>query len=148
MLEIAFKLCEDEKYTQALKYYESILQVESDSIGVIIDYGVTLQNLERYNQALAMYDRALNLQPKNMNALINKGSVLHTLEKYSEALSCYNIALNINKNNPIVLAYKGLCIGETGNIRLAIKYFKKALLVDNECELAEISLATAKGITK
>ena len=95
-----------------------------------------------------MYDRALNLQPKNMNALINKGSVLHTLEKYSEALSCYNIALNIDKNNPIVLAYKGLCIGETGNIRLAIKYFKKALSIDNECELAEISLATAKSITK
>jgi len=70
-----------------------------------------------------MYDRALNLQPKNMNALINKASVLHTLEKYSEALSSYNIALNIDKNNPIVLAYKGLCIGETGNIRLAIKYF-------------------------
>jgi len=83
-----------------------------------------------------------------MNALINKGSVLHTLEKYSEALSCYNIALNIDKNNPIVLAYKGLCIGETGNIRLAIKYFKKALSIDNECELAEISLATAKCITK
>jgi len=46
MLEIASKLCEDEKYTQALKYYENILQVESDSIEVIIDYGVTLQNLE------------------------------------------------------------------------------------------------------
>ena len=79
MLEIASKLCEDEKYTQALKYYENILQVEPDSIGVIIDYGVTLQNLERYNQALAMYDRALNLQPKNMNALINKG-----YKKYSD----------------------------------------------------------------
>jgi len=122
--------------------------VEPDSIGVIIDYGVTLQNLERYNQALAIYDRALNLQPKNMNALINKGSVLHTLEKYSEALSCYNIALNIDKNNPIVLAYKGLCIGETGNIRLAIKYFKKAVSFDYDCELADICLATANVITK
>jgi len=147
MLEIASKLCEDEKYTHALKYYENILLVESDNIGVIIDYGVTFQNLERYNQALAMYDRALNLQPKNMNALINKGSVLHTLEKYPEALSCYNIALNIDKNNPIVLAYKGLCIGDTGITRLAIKYFIKSLAFDNECELAEISLATAKGIT-
>jgi len=28
------------KYIQALKYYENILQVEPDSIGVIIDYGV------------------------------------------------------------------------------------------------------------
>ena len=83
-----------------------------------------------------------------MNALINKGSVLHTLEKYPEALSCYNTALNIDKNNPIVLAYKGLCIAETGNIQLAIKYFKKALSIDSECELAKISINTAKCITK
>ena len=95
-----------------------------------------------------MYDRALSYQPKNMNALINKGSVLHALEKYSKAISCYNIALNIDKNDPVALAYKGLCVGETGNIRLAIKYFKKALSIDNEYELAEISINTANGIMK
>ena len=71
MLEKASQLSEDEKYTHALKYYENILQIESDNIGVIIDYGVTLQNLGHYNQALTMYDKALSLQPKNMNALIN-----------------------------------------------------------------------------
>ena len=95
-----------------------------------------------------MYDRALNLQPKNMNALINKGSILHALGKYSEAITCYNIALSIDKNNPITLAYKGLCIAESGNILLATKYFKKALSIDDECELAEISINTAKGIMK
>lgn len=69
MLDIASKLCEDEKYTQALKYYENILQVEPDSIGVIIDYGVTLQNLECYNQALAMYDRALKPSTKKYECI-------------------------------------------------------------------------------
>ena len=80
ILEKAYQLSEDEKYTQALKYYKNALEIESDDVGIIIDYGVTLQNLEFYNQALEMYDRALNLQPKNMDTLINKGSVLHTLE--------------------------------------------------------------------
>ena len=42
---MAFKLCEDEKYIQALKYYENILRIESDNAMVIVDYGVTLQNL-------------------------------------------------------------------------------------------------------
>ena len=28
MLEMASKLCEDEKYTQALKYYEDVLQLQ------------------------------------------------------------------------------------------------------------------------
>jgi len=32
MLDIASKLCDDEKYIQALKYYESILQIESNNV--------------------------------------------------------------------------------------------------------------------
>ena len=50
MLEIANQLSEDGKYIQALQYYKNILQIEQDNIGVIIDYGVTLQNLEFYYQ--------------------------------------------------------------------------------------------------
>ena len=35
-----------------------------------------------------------------------------------------------------------------GNINLAIKYFKKALSIDGEYELAQISINTAKYIMK
>ena len=148
ILKMAYQLSEDEKYTEALKCYKNILKIEHDNIGIIIDYGVTLQNLEFYYQALEAYDRALTLQPKNISALINKGSVFHALEKYTDAITCYNIVLSIDKNNPIALVYKGLCIAEIGNIQLAIKYFKKALYIDGEYELAEISLNTAKCIMK
>ena len=95
-----------------------------------------------------MYDRALNIQSKNITALINKGSVLHTLEKYTDAITSYNIVLKIDEDNPLALVYKGICIAETGNIQLAIKHFKKALLVDGECDLAEISINTAKDMMK
>ena len=97
MLENASKLCEDENYTHALKYYKNILRIESDNVVAIIDYGVILQNLGRHRQALEMYDRALTINPKNLDALINKGSVLHTLQKYSEAITCYNIVLSHDK---------------------------------------------------
>jgi len=148
MLEMANQLSEDGKYTQALIYYKNILRIKHDDIGVIIDYGVTLQNLEHYHQALKVYNKVLNLQPKNMNVLINKGTVLHALEKYTDAIDCYDIVLSTDKCSPIVLVYKGLCIAETGNIHLAVKYFKKALSIDNQCELAEISFKTAKCIIK
>ena len=148
MLENANQLAEDGKYIQALKYYKNILQIEHDNIGIVIDFGVTLQNLELYHEALEVYDRALCLQPKNTSALINKGSVLHALEKYTDAIDCYNIVLCTEPNNPIAFVYKGLCIAETGNIQLATKYFKKALSIDCECELAKISINTAKSIMK
>ena len=56
MLEMANQLSEDEEYSHALKFYKSILQIEPTNFGVIIDYGVTLQNLGFYHQALTMYD--------------------------------------------------------------------------------------------
>ena len=148
MLEMASKLCEDEKYTQALKYYEDVLCVKSDNVLAIIDHGVTLQNLGHLRQALEMYNMALTIKPKNLCALINKGSVLHTLQKYSEAISCYNIVLSFDKKNAMAIVYKGLSIGEMGNIPLAMKYFKKALLIDNDYDLAQISLDTANSIMK
>ena len=58
------------------------------------------------------------------------------------------MALQIDVDNPVVLVYKGLCTAEIGNIQLAIKYFKKALSIDNEFELAKVSIDTAKCIMK
>ena len=46
------------------------------------------------------------------------------------------------------MVYKGLSVAEIGNVQLAIKYFKKALLIDSECELAKISMNTAKCVIK
>ena len=91
---------------------------------------------------------ALTIQPKNISALINKGTVLHTMEKYSEAISCYNIVLRLDARNTMAVVWKGLSLGEMGNIRSAIKYFKKALSIDSQYELAQISLSTAKKIIK
>ena len=125
MLKMAFKLCEDEKYIQALQYYKNILRIEPDNVGVIIDYGVTLQNLGRLRQALEMYERALSIEPKNLHVQINMGSVLHSLQKYIKAISCYDVVLSFDKKNAMAFAYKGLSLGETGNIPLAIKYLKK-----------------------
>jgi len=148
MLEKASELSEDQKYSQALKYYENVLRVDPVNITAIIDYGVTLQNLAYLKRALEMYDMALTIQPKNISALINKGTVLHTMEKYSEAISCYDIVLRLDERNTMTAVCKGLSLGEMGNIKLAIKYFKKALSIDSQHELAQISLSTAIKIIK
>ena len=91
---------------------------------------------------------ALTIQPKNISALINKGTVLHTMEKYSEAISCYDIVLRLDERNTMAAVCKGLSLGEMGDITSAIKYFKKALSIDSQYELAQISLSTAKKIIK
>jgi len=75
--------------------------------------------------------------------MIGKGSVLHALQRYDAAIKLYDLALEINKKFALTYAYKGLALGEQGKITDALKYFKKALSIDKDLELASISKETA-----
>ena len=59
LLEQAYELCEDGNYVRALEYYDMALDIEPDNLNVMVDKGVTLQNLGRFNEALQMYEKAL-----------------------------------------------------------------------------------------
>ena len=53
------------------------------------------------------------------------------------------MALKINDKFALTYAYKGLTLGEQGKIVDALEYFKKALSIDKDLELASISKETA-----
>ena len=148
MLDHAHELCEDEDYVNALEYFDIVLEMEPNNLNAVIDKGVTFQNLEYFTKALQMYDKALLIEPENSDALINKGSILHILKKYTEAVFCYDNVIRHDKKNAMALAYKGLSIGEMGNVSLAITYFKKALSIEQNYDLAQSSLLTAKNLLK
>ena len=49
----------------------------------------------------------------------------------------------LNNKFALTYAYKGLALGEQGKINDALKHFKKALSIDKDLELANISKETA-----
>ena len=148
MLVQAFECVEDENYSAALKLYDLALKEEPDNTSVLIDKGVTLQNMGKLKLAIHSYDKALDISPHNLDALLNKGATLHTDEKYSEAIECYDSALNVDKKCAMALAYKGLSLGEMGKLSEAIKHFKKALSIDKHYDLANISKDIAQELLK
>jgi len=48
----------------------------------------------------------------------------------------------------MALAYKGLSLGELGNLQDAIKHFKRALRIDSDFDLANISKKLAQDLLK
>ena len=79
---------------------------------------------------------------------MNKGSALHTIENYDSAISCYDSAIKLDKKCAMALAYKGLSLGEIGKLEDAIKHFKKALDIDSDYDLANISKKRAQELLK
>jgi tetratricopeptide (TPR) repeat protein len=56
------------------------------------------------------------------------------------------LALKIDKKCAMALAYKGLSLGELGQLPEAIKHFKKALSIDKDYDLANISKNLAQDL--
>jgi tetratricopeptide (TPR) repeat protein len=137
---------EDENFSDALTFYDLILNIDSKNLSALIDKGTTLQVLGQIKSAISYFDKALSISPCNLDALINKGSAFHLEENYLEAISCYESALKIDKKCSMALAYKGLSLGELGKLSEAISYFKKALSIDKYCTLAQISKETAQNL--
>ena len=137
---------DDEDFSGALKFYNSILKIDSKNMSALIDKGTTLQILGRIKLAITCFDDALGITPNNVDALINKGSALHMAEKYLDAISCYDSALKIDKKCSLALAYKGLSLGELGHLSDAIDYFKQALSIDKHCTIAQLSKDAAQNL--
>ena len=58
------------------------------------------------------------------------------------------LALKIDEKCTMALAYKGLSLGELGKVQDALKFFKQALELDRNYDLAQISHKKALEILK
>ncbi|MDE1842017.1 MAG: tetratricopeptide repeat protein [Thaumarchaeota archaeon] len=135
LLDEAYELCEEGRYTLALEYYDLILFKNPKNVTALINKGVTLQTLGKHAKAIKCYDLALEID-ENLDALVNKGSALHTLGKYHDAIDCYDNALKMQPKHALAMAYKGLSLGEIGLLKDAIKCFNAALKIDKKFDLA------------
>ncbi|WP_255458147.1 M48 family metallopeptidase [Nitrosarchaeum sp. AC2] len=64
MMSQAYEYCEDGNFSEALKLYDLALKQDPKNINVIIDKGVTLQNLGRIKQAINIMTRHYQLIQK------------------------------------------------------------------------------------
>ena len=48
----------------------------------------------------------------------------------------------------MAFAYKGLSLGEQGKVKEALKFFKKALSIDKDYDIAKISKDVAEDLLK
>ncbi|MEK0318957.1 MAG: tetratricopeptide repeat protein, partial [Nitrosopumilus sp.] len=57
-------------------------------------------------------------------------------------------SLKIDKKCAMAFAYKGLSFGEQGRVKEALKFFKKALSIDKDYDIAKISKDIAQDLLK
>ena len=90
---------DNQKYDEAIQYYDKVLAINPSAVGALNSKGLALDHLQRYDEALPYFDKALSINPSSVNALNNKGLALDHLQRYDEALQSFDKALEIDPSN-------------------------------------------------
>ena len=116
--------------------------VRDTIIIVLIFYSIftAIRNLAWKNNIM-LWQELVEYSPMNAVAHINLGNQLNKIGLLDRAIIEYKIAERLNPGFPEVYNLLGLTVGEEGHYEEAIKYFEKAISIDNKYLRAYDNLA-------
>lgn len=113
------ELYNQEKYQEALSFYDKFIRLIPRSSWAWLGRGRALRMLGRNEEALASYNKSLKLSPKNDRVWNNRGMLLHEMNLSEEAVESYNKALALKKESRYFT--------NRGNALLSLRQYQKAI---------------------
>ena len=92
-------LLESEKFREAIKAYERVLEIDPNNVSAWYNKGLALNNIRKYDEAVQSYDKVLEIDEKNTGTLNAKGLALEGLGRFDEAIQSYDKVLEIDEKN-------------------------------------------------
>lgn len=125
-----------ERYEEAIKCYDDILNLNPTMALAWVNKGMTLETMGKLDKAILCYDQALEINGNLLEALFAKAYALTKLGKYEEAINLYNKVLEIDQNFAEAWNNKGTVLYKLGFIEDALKCFEEALKINPNYEEA------------
>jgi tetratricopeptide (TPR) repeat protein len=100
--QLALYLQDNERVEDALKHYDTLLQLIPDNKFVLFNMGyLQLVYLNDFEKAILFFDEVLINDPNYVDALYNKGRAMEELGQYLNAREIYNEVLRRESNHPL-----------------------------------------------
>lgn len=140
--QAAIELSRTGKPLQALTIYEKALEKFPDNLEILNHLAITYIDLQRYQQAIDVYQRMLELNPDDSGRLLGLlGNVHCDLRQYDRAIAFYHRSLEIKPNSELNLHKLGLAYYCHSDSENAIKYIKKAHVLNDKSFNVIVDLA-------
>jgi tetratricopeptide (TPR) repeat protein len=130
LLTQGWSLFAQERYAEALPYFECATQVDASAYEAWAGLGRTLEALGRNVDSLAASERAIALNPTHASAWLGRGNALYGLRRYNEALAAYERALEIDPNFAAAWNGKANTLRKSGRLHDALVAYDGALTLD------------------
>ena len=140
---LGFTLQQAGKLPDAIRHYETALQIEPDYAEAHNNLGAVLVGLGRLQEAIGHYEQAVRIKPDNAEAHNNLGMVLRRMGKLDEAIGQYEQALRIKPDLAEAHNNLGVALGLLGKVQEAIGHFEVALRIRPDYPEAHRNLGVA-----
>jgi tetratricopeptide (TPR) repeat protein len=115
------------RHAEAIRCYDTALELEPRSPKVWNNKGSALSALARRAEALECFDKALAIDPRFAMAYENKGRELQILGRLEEALRCYDKTLSLDSRDAGAWQKKGSVLAAMGKHPDALACYDRAL---------------------
>lgn len=136
------KLYASEKHEYAGDYYDNALRIRPNSIEALYNKAVYLQSIEEFEKAYSLYDQIIELDSASYFAYYNRGYMMLVSDSsYSGAIKEFEKSLKFYPYYVEAFYNIGLCYENQGNYEKAEEYYRKALEINPQYELAAYGLS-------
>ena len=107
--------------------FKHAMEVTTDNVDAIINYGVALEYKGKPMEAMAQYQRAEKLAPDSYMACADLGNLFLYIGKPDDALGQYQRAVELNPNVSTLHARMGKALVDTGHFAEGTNEFSRAI---------------------
>ncbi len=130
--ERGLQLYQSGNYTEALKVFNTVAEMQTDDPLVYDTRGSIYTALNDYEHALSDYNRAIQLNPDMAQAYYNRGRVYSLLKRYDEAVADFQMATKLD----------GRSFGYRANGNIGLIYYQQGQY-DKALTAFDASIASA-----
>jgi tetratricopeptide (TPR) repeat protein len=136
-------------YQEAVSLFERTVTLEPKFADAYWRLGNIHHSMKRYDQAEVFYRKALEMKPADPQYFESLGMTLSESGNPTQAAEVLERAIHIDQENPDAYYYLGTIYArDFRDVRKALPYFERLVLLDPDYENAYLSLGAAYIATK
>ncbi len=128
--DLGITLKAQQKYGDALPYFDRAISLDPNFINARYNRGNLLIELKRCDEAIAEFERVIAIDPQHVHAWKGRGNALHGLARFIDAIASFDQALAIAPGDAGLWTSRGEMLRCLERFDEALASFDKALSID------------------